>query len=109
MAPSGEQTGERRGQEQSCRSKKQKDEGYLLMPVTDPPKIVKFSKYRNLSDFIRDLLSGAAGVTAVEYVVIICFTAAMAIISWGYLGGNLQTLFTNVGCYLTGSANCSTG
>ena len=54
-------------------------------------------------------MSGAAGVTAVEYVVIICFTAAMAIISWGYLGGNLQTLFTNVGCYLTGSANCSTG
>lgn len=78
------------------------------MPITDPPEILQFSKRRNLSDFTEDLLSGSAGVTAIEYVVIICFTAAMAIISWGYLGGNLQTLFTNIGCYVTGSSNCST-
>lgn len=60
----------------------------------------------NASLFKR-LMSDVGGVSAIEYVVIICFTAAMPLIAWQYMGGNLSDTFESVSCYVTGSSGCS--
>jgi len=56
---------------------------------------------------LKRLMGDVRGVSAIEYVVIICFTAAMPLLAWQYMGGNLSDTFESVSCYVTGSSGCS--
>ncbi len=45
---------------------------------------------------IRRLFSGEKGATAVEYGIMVALIAVVIIVAVSLLGGNLQTMFTNV-------------
>lgn len=73
------------------------------MPRNNPPEKPEPAKRMKLAGAMRRLLSDDKGVSAIEYVVIICFTAAMAVIAWTLTGGNISNTLNNIASYISGS------
>lgn len=77
----------------------------MQTPMVDPQRTPKLIKRWKWSGALRRLFCDNQGVSAIEYVVIICFTAAMAVIAWTMTGGNLSATFTDIANYISGSSS----